>query len=181
LLLGPISWLIFLLFFPASLGLLSQVIGGNELSHQLLALALLLLCVDQARMAVVDLEQVKQVKQKVQDARLDNFYWVTVSTIVLELLGFYSAYIWLGWGAILVLLSQIWFNVLAGIQLQPAEENPIQSWGIPERSIVLVADVIGLILVSLWIMQLVPLWMASGLLGMLVIYGWLKYAPTLWV
>jgi hypothetical protein len=168
----------FLLFFPASLGLLSQFISGNELSHQLLALALLLLCVDQARMAVVDLENFKQVKQKVQDVRLDNFYWVTVSTIVLELLGFYSSYIWLGWGAILVLLSQIWFNILAGIQLQPTEENPIQSWGVPERSIVLLSDGVGVILVGLWILQIAPLWMASGLLGMLVIYGWVKYAPT---
>ncbi len=173
------AWLMFLLYFPASLGLLSQVMGGNELFHQLLALALLLLCIDQARMAVVDLEQVEQVKQKVQDARLDSFYRVTVSTIILELLGFYGAYFWLGWGAILVLLSQIWFNVLAGIQLQPMEETPIQSWGIPERRIVLIADGIGLILVSLWILQIAPLWMASGLLAMVIIYGWVKYSPTL--
>jgi hypothetical protein len=168
----------FLLFFPASLGLLSQVVGGNELSHQLMALALSLLCADLARMAVVDLEQVKQVKQQFQDARLDNFYWVTVSTIVLELLGFYSSYIWLGWGAILVLLSQLWFNFLAGIQLQPTEEKPIQSWGVPERKFVLLADGVGVILVGLWILQIAPLWMASGLLGMLIIYGWVKYVPT---
>lgn len=171
----------FLLFFPASLGLLSQFIGGNELSHQLMALALLLLCADLARMAVVDLEQVKQIKQHVQDARLDNFYWVTVSTIILELLGFYSSYIWLGWGAILVLLSQLWFNVFAGIQLQPIEEKPIQSWGIPERKFVLLADGVGVILVGLWILQIAPLWMAAGLLAMIVIYGWIKYAPTLLV
>jgi hypothetical protein len=171
----------FLLFLPASLGLLAQVFGGDKLSHQLLALALLLLCIDQARMAVVDLENVKQVKQQVQDPRLDNFYWVTVSTIVLELLGFYGSYIWLGWGAILVLLSQVWFNVLAGVQLQPGEENPIQTWGIPERSIVLIADGIGIILVSLWIAQIAPLWMALGLLAMVLIYGWLKYGSTLFV
>jgi hypothetical protein len=171
----------FLLFFPASLGLLSQVIGRNELSSQLLALALLILCIDQARMAVVDLENVQQVKQQVQDARLNNFYRVTISTVVLELLGFYGSSFWLGWGAILVLLSQVWFNVLAGIQLQPMEENPIQSWGIPERSIVLLADGIGLILVGLWILQIAPLWMASGLLAMIVIYGWLKYAQILLV
>ena len=171
----------FLLFFPASLGLLSQMIGRNELSSQLLALALLLLYIDQARMAVVDLENVKQVKQQVQDVRLGNFYWVTVSTIVLELLGFYSSSFWLGWGAILVLLSQVWFNFLAGIQLQPTEENPIQSWGIPERRLVLIADGIGIILVGLWIAQIAPLWMASGLLAMVIIYGWVKYAPTLWV
>lgn len=153
----------------------------NELSSQLLALALLLLCIDQARMAVVDLENVKQVKQQVPDPRLNNFYRVTISTIVVELLGFYGSYLWLGWGAVLVLLSQVWFNLLAGIQLQPAEENPIQAWGIPERSIVLIADGIGLILVSLWILQIAPLWMASGLLMMVVIYGWVKYAPTLLV
>lgn len=175
------AWLMFLLFFPASLGLLSQIVGGNELSHQLLALGLLLLCADLARMALVDLKQIKQVKQQVQDARLDNFYWVTVSTIVLELLGFYSSYIWLGWGAILVLLSQLWFNFLARIQLQPTEEKPIQSWGVPERKFVLLADGVGVILVSLWLLQIAPLWMASVLLGMIVIYGWVKYAPTLLV
>jgi hypothetical protein len=171
----------FLLFFPASLGLLAQVFRGNELSHQLLALALLLLCIDQARMAVVDLEQIGQVKQRVQDTRLDNFYRATVSTIVLELLGFYGSHIWLGWGAILVLLSQVWFNVLAGAQLQPSEENPIQTWGISERRIVLIADGVGIILVCLWIAQIIPFWMASGLLAMVLIYGWVKYSSTLFV
>jgi hypothetical protein len=177
----PVVWLMLLFFFPASLGLLAQVFGGDELSHQLLALALLLLCIDQARMAVVDLEQIGQVKQRVQDTRLDNFYRATVSTIVLELLGFYGSYIWLGWGAILVLLSQVWFNVLAGIQLQPSEENPIQTWGIPERRIVLIADGVGIILVGLWIAQIALLGMASGLLAMVVIYGWVKYSSTLFV
>ncbi len=177
----PFAWLMFLLFFPASLGLLAQVFGANELSHQLIALALLLLCIDQARMAVVDLEQVEQVKQRVQDPFLDNFHRVTVSTIVLELLGFYGSYIWLGWGAILVLLSQVWFNVLAGVQLQLTEENPIQTWGISERRIVLIADGVGIILVGLWIAQIAPFWMGSGLLAMVVIYGWVKYSSTLFV
>lgn len=172
---SAIAWTIFVGFFPACLGLISQIIQAHDLGYQLLALALLLLCIDQARMAVVDLEQVAAVKQQVQDSRLDFFYKITVSTIGLELLGFYGAFLWLGWGVAIVLLSQVWFHLLAGIQLQPLAVPPIQAWGVPERLPVLVADGIGLLLVGLWMLQVAPLGMATGLLGMVVAYGCIKY------
>ncbi|MBD2120802.1 hypothetical protein H6F68_07745 [Trichocoleus sp. FACHB-262] len=174
-----IAWIMFLLFFPACLALLWQVIGGDELSTQLLALGILLLCVDQARMAVVDLEQVAQARQQIQDARLKRFYQATVSTIALELLGFYAATLWLGWGSLVILLSQVWFNLWAGIQLHSAEKIAIQAWGIPQRLPVLGADAIGLVLVSLWMLKIAPLGIATGLLALVSLYGAMKYAlPT---
>jgi hypothetical protein len=176
---------IFLLFFPACFGLLVQVIGHIGVSwsadRPLLALALLLLAIDQARMAVVDLTQVAAVELQLQapDARLSRFYRVTLSTIILELLGFYGALANLGGGAALVLLSQIWFNLLADIQLQPDTGEPIRAWGIADRLPVLVADAVGLILVILWLTGVAPLFMAAGLLGMVLLYGGLKYGLKL--
>jgi hypothetical protein len=174
---------IFLLFFPACLGLLGQTINhaapdrGWADGQSLLALALLLLAIDQARMAAVDLTQVAAVRVQVQpsDQRLEQFYRITLSTIGLELLGFYGAIGNLGVGAAVVLLSQIWFNLLANIQLQPETEEPIRAWGIADRLPVLVADGVGLILVCLWLAGVAPLFMAGGLLGMVLLYGGLKY------
>jgi hypothetical protein len=172
---SSIARVILLLFFPAWLGLLRQVFGADSLADQVLAIAILLLCIDQARMAVVDLEQLAQVKQQTQDRRLRRFSQATVSTIILELLGFYIAGIWLGSGAIAVLLSLIWFNLLAGIQLHPEQTVTIRPWGIPERLPVLLADGIGLVLISLWMVRIAPLAIASGLLGLVTVYGGAKY------
>jgi len=172
---SAIAWIIFLLFFPASLGILRQIIAGNELSHQLLALGLLLFSLEQARMAVVDLQQVGEAKKQVQDSRLDSFYTITVSTIIIEILGFYTAAVWLGWGIILVLLSQVWFNLFAGIQIQLSPEIVIQSCGIPQRSLVLIGDVLGLILIALWMMRIAPLEIVLGLWAMAIVYGGVKY------
>ncbi|HEY9642648.1 MAG TPA: hypothetical protein V6C57_19330 [Coleofasciculaceae cyanobacterium] len=168
-------WLIFGLFFPASLILVGQILRGNELAHQSLALAFLLFSIEQARMAALDLEQIAEVNQQIQDDRLDQFYRVTVSTIGLELLGFYIASVWLGWGGLLVLLSQVWFNLLANVRLHPGDKILIHSWDMAERLLILSADGIGIVLVSLWILQIAPLGMALGLLGLMMIFGWIKY------
>jgi hypothetical protein len=162
------------LFFLAGLGLLGQVFRG-DLPHQLLAIAFLLFCIEQARMAVVDLRQIALVRRQVQDTRLSHFHRITVSTIMLELIGFYSASVWLGWGAFLVLLSQVWFNALAGIQLQPLNPIPIQPWGVFQRLPVLMADGVGLIFVLLWIWQIAPLGIAAALLGLVLLFGIVKY------
>jgi hypothetical protein len=172
---SAIAVTIALLFFPACLGLLGQVLGDAAFSEKLLALGILLLCVDQARMAVVDLEQVTAVKRQVADPRLQRFYQVTLITIVIELCGFYGASISLGWGAITILLSQVWFNLCAGIQLDPTSTMPIRAWGVRDRLPVLIANGIGLFLVSLWMLAIAPLWISSGLLGLLILYGCGKY------
>lgn len=182
------------LFLPASLGLVRQILNGEGLALQLLAIAFLLFSLEQTRMAIVDLEQIAAVRQQVQNEQAQNeqaqnemvqgdrlklFYRVTVSTIALELLGFYTAAIWLGWGAVLVLLSQVWFNCLANIQLHPNSRSPIQPWGISQRIPVLVADGIGLILVGLWMTNISALWMASGILGLAIVFGVVKYLVPL--
>lgn len=174
----PPSLLIRLLFFPAILGVLGQVIWGSDRSHQLLALGIFLMGFEQAHMAIVDLGQIAIVQQHLQDSRLTVFRWVTQSTIVIELAGFYSAILWPGWGALLILLSQVWFNCLARIQLQPDAECPIQPWGVHQRRSVLLADGIGLIFLSLWIAHIAALWISISLLGLVLVYSLAKYAIT---
>ncbi len=170
----PISGIIFLLFFPASLGMLGQIIWGSELTHQMLALGTFLFCIEQARMAVKDLRQITNAKNQVNDARLNNFYKITVITIVIELIGFYISSIWWGWGSVIILLSQIWFNLFAGVKIQTCPEIIIKPWNISERLLVLFADILGLVLVSLWMSNIASTWIAWGLFAMVIIYGSVK-------
>jgi hypothetical protein len=53
--------------------------------------ALLIMCVEQAHMARVDLQQIEAVKHYGQIPQLQPFRQVVVGTIVVELLGFYLA------------------------------------------------------------------------------------------
>ncbi|MEA5535767.1 hypothetical protein [Crocosphaera sp. XPORK-15E] len=166
--------LIFLLFFPASLGILWQIFN-NPLSHQLLAFTLFLMCLEQARMAFIDLENIIIVKEKCEDNRLDDFFVVTMVTIIIELLGFYLAFFSLYWGAIVILISLIFFNLFAKIQLQPSAEIMIQSSGISQKLTILCADGLGLILIILGMFNVMPLLMSSLLLGIIILYGLIKY------
>jgi hypothetical protein len=166
--------ILFSLFFLASLGIMPQIFVSEDLSSSILALGTLGMCIEQARMAVVDLEQIAQFQEKIVDSRLDRFFVATVSTIILELLGFYLAALEIGWGALIVLVSQIWFHCLAKIQLQPTTEKIID-YGIKPRLPVLLADGIGIIFVIFWIAKIAPLIMAVNLTAMVLIYCCLKY------
>ncbi len=181
-----------LLFLPAALGIGLQLPQGSW-DYRCIALALLLLCLDQARMAGVDLLDIAAVRSPpasasfatlepspTDDPRLDRFTWVTLSTIAIELIGFYLAWAALGWGVILVLISQLWFHGLAGVQLFPGAAEPVVPFGARLRSPVLIADSVGIILVVLWLQQVAPLTMALLLLGMVALYGGVKYGPELW-
>jgi hypothetical protein len=170
----PISSLIFLLFFPACLGVLKQVIWGSELTQQMLAFGTFLFCIEQSRMAVKDLQQIADAKQQIIDSRLDTFYQVTAITIVIELIGFYTSSILWGWGSILILISQVWFNLFASVKIQYSPKISIQDWKVSERFPVLIADIVGLFLVSLWMLQIGSQWIAWGLFGMVVVYGGVK-------
>lgn len=169
------SSVVFLLFFPACLGILSQVIRPQTFDHQLLALGLLIFAIDQAKMAVLDLENIAKAKEQIEDIRLHFFYYITVSTIALELIGFYLASVKLGWGIILVLGSQVWFNSWANIRIQPTESIIIQRKNFSEQIIVLVADVIGIILISFWMNAIAPLTIVLTLWIMAVFYGFIKF------
>ena len=170
----PLGGMVLLLFFPASLGILRQVIWGQELTHQLLASAVFLFSIEQARMAAKDLQEIAAAKAQVKDVRLETFSTITISTICLELLGFYISSIWLGWGLIWILVSLVWFNLFAGVKIYLAAEVVIQDWSISERFIVLIADAIALVLVTLWMWQIASVWVTGILFGMIVLYCSIK-------
>ncbi len=166
--------IIFLLFFPACLNVLREVIWGQELTHQLLYLGMFLFCIEQASMAAQDLRQITGATQRVKDIRLNTFFIITITTIFIEIVGFYAAPVSFGWGSIIILLSQVWFNLFAGIKIDLLSENTIQIWKVTERFPVLIADIIGLLLVSLWMLQIGSLWINWILFGMPIIYCSIK-------
>jgi hypothetical protein len=170
----PIPQIIFLFFFPASLAILRQVIWGIELTDRFLALGTFLFCLEQARMAVKDLQQITDAKQQINDSRLGLFFQITISTIFIEIIGFYLSSIWFGWGAILILTSQIWFNSFANLKIDVYPEIILYEWKVQERLPVLVADFCGLILVGFWIKGIASEWIAYGLFGMVILYGGTK-------
>lgn len=152
-----------------------QVWHLEALDQRLLAMAIFLLSLDLCVMAIFDLQQVARVRALLlSDVRLDRFYRVTAMTIVLEWVGMYGAQGSLWVGAAVILMSQVGFNLFAGVQLLPDQAEPIVTFGIRDRALVLVADVVGVGLVSLGLVGVMPLGMASGLLGMVVIYGGVK-------
>ena len=169
-----ISQIIFLLFFPACLGILKQVIWNAELTHQLLAVGIFLFCIEQANMANQYLQQVADAKTKVKDGRLDIFQSITIITIIIELIGFYLSSLYLGWGSILILSALIWFNLFANIKINYSAQHIIEPWNITERLPVLIADIVGLILSSLWMLKSADLWISWGRFAMAVVYCGIK-------
>ncbi|WP_121969470.1 hypothetical protein [Leptolyngbya sp. BC1307] len=179
--------LILLVFLPAGLGLLIQAADpalSLTVSHisgaqRLLSLSLALFCPELAHMAIVDLNNIAAVAELQEDSRLRHFSKVTVSTVVLEAVGFYAALVSLQWGVIAIIFSQLWFNLLAGIQLWPGQSPPITPHGISDRRAVLIANGLGLGLISLWPLQAVRIWLAAGLFTLITLflvikYGWQK-------
>jgi hypothetical protein len=168
-----------LLFGGAIAGLLQQITVATAIPHRCLAIALFILCLDQTRMAIVDRLNIQTLQQRAITApTLQRFSWVTDTTIALELVGFYLSWQWLGWGCAIVLLSQLWFNLLAGVQLLPESDPPIQPWGIKDRAIVLAADSLGLLLAILYALKIQPLAMAIALLAMVLLYVLIKYSSS---
>ncbi|NJM98492.1 MAG: hypothetical protein HC800_16190 [Phormidesmis sp. RL_2_1] len=180
-LLRPVSRaLVPVVFVPAGLGLLLHSITAATVAERLLALALAIFCPELARMAFVDISNtaavLQQSEQTPQDSRLSHFLGVVASTIVLEIMGFYGSLFSLPWGAIAIIFSQIWFNLLAGIQLAPGETPAIVTFGISQRRAVLVANGLGLGLMGLWTFQENRIWLASGLLLLVILFLVIKYA-----
>ncbi|MGC1219637.1 MAG: hypothetical protein WA783_18120 [Phormidesmis sp.] len=164
-----------LLFFPAGIGLSIHLLQLQLLSDRLLAMALLLFCPELARMAWVDLENIARVKAQQEDSHLNRFYTVVVGTIVLELLGFYSALLSLQWGGLIIIFSQLEFNLLAGIQLWPQETPAVVEFGISKRWPVLIANTVGMALLGFWFISHIRIWLAGGLLLLIIIFLLLKY------
>ena len=118
-------------------------------------------------------------EERSEDSRLIPFQRTVVSTIVLELLGFYTIPVSLQWGGIIIIFSQLWFNLLAKVQLFPAQPQSVSSFGLLERLPVLIANTIGLALLCLWPMLEYRLWLAIGLLTLIIIFLLVKYALPL--
>lgn len=126
-------------------------------------------------MAWVDLENIARVKAQQEDSHLNRFYTVVVGTIVLELLGFYSALLSLQWGGLIIIFSQLEFNLLAGIQLWPQETPAVVEFGISKRWPVLIANTVGMALLGFWFISHIRIWLAGGLLLLIIIFLLLKY------
>lgn len=165
---------IFLLFFPSMLGLLIRFSENTDLSYGLICLGLLLFCIEQCRMAIIDLDNYFLAKK-----RLDSsyFYFIILSsTIALELVGFYYCFLMLNVGAIIILISQIWFNSLARIKIQKEKNKiTITPWGIKERIGELLGACFGIILIILWTNNIYPLFMAFFMLLMSMVFIMIKY------
>ncbi len=172
------------LYAPAIMLMLWQAIVQPSLDQKLLAIAIFLLSLDLLKMAIFDLEQVIKVRSMLEseagsidgeEPRLDRFFWGTIGTVVLELMGLYLAPISLSDSAIVILSSQIGFNLLTQVQLMPDKINKIEPWAIRDRAVVLTADCLGIGLVLLGQRGYWPIGTSVGLLMMVVIYGAIKY------
>ncbi|MEO0540741.1 MAG: hypothetical protein AAFZ80_07730 [Cyanobacteria bacterium P01_A01_bin.105] len=177
-------WLIYGLFCPATVGLLVGLLlsSATGLAHSVLRLGTWLLSIEQARVAVLDWQNIQQVAATVEDgpeSRLTSFRRLTVAVIGLELLGFYLAIGWPGWGALTVLVAQVLFNGGATIALFPQAAVPVVPWGLRERLPVLVADLVGVALAGLWILDVARLGSAIALLTLVLVYLIFKYASEL--
>lgn len=178
----PWRSLVPVLFLPAGLGLLIEIFAAATTAERVLAAAIALFCPELAWMAWVDLsnvaavtQQAEQMAEQPRDSRLNRFHAVVISTIVLEVTGFYLAMLSLPGGAIAVIFSQIWFNLLATVQLYPGQTPAIVPFGRADRRAVLVANGIGLGLLSLWFWQEIRIWLASGLFLLIIIFLLIKY------
>jgi hypothetical protein len=174
-----IAWSWFAIYFPACCLLLGKTILAADLSERILAVALLLLALDLARMAVVDLEAVEVLRQEGEDAAVEGFFRVTVSTIVLELLGLYATWGNLVLGGTIVSISQLWFNLLVRVQLKPTAAVKVEPWGIVDRLPVIGAQIFTLAILFLYSQDFAQLWLAVILLAAILIYGGIKYGRLL--
>lgn len=110
-----------------------------------------------------------------EDSRLSHFHRIVISTVVLEVSGFYLALWSLPLGAIVIIFSQLWFNVFAKVQLWPHRSPAVEFLGIAQRWPVLVANAIGLLLMSLWWVEAPRIWLSLGVLLLIALFLVLKY------
>lgn len=111
---------------------------------------------------------------------LNRFFWVSTSTFVLELTGFYLALFSPPKGALIVIFSQLWFNSLAGVQLFPSQSSVIVPFGPRQRIDVLAANTVAIILLALWPISAMQLPAGIGLLTLVTLFLVLKYVPSLY-
>ena len=174
---AAIGYTLYGLFAIAAIGLVGWHL--RPLDHLAIALALTLLCADQGRMALADLSNIAKVSQQLENGQATaRFSVITWITIVLELLGFYLAWLQLGLGTALVLSSQLFFNTAATVQLYPGCPEPVQAFGLQERYPVLIANTVALGLVAIWQAGYLRPIMAGLSLAMVLTYLAIKYSAS---
>jgi uncharacterized membrane protein len=158
-------------FLPVWVGLLIRAVQPYPLDYRLLFLALLVIAVEQAHMARVDLRQIEVVSQHYSGNQLTYFSRVVLATIGLELVGFYTAVAgYPGWGMWIILGSLIGFNLMANLRIEPASQPSVHPAGIASRLDVLLVDLVALGLGLLWMANIARLWVAALLLGLALLY-----------
>ena len=165
-------------FALAGCGLGLRLILGSTIAEALIAIALLLFLPDCLRMAIVDLEKFWCVRQSYPAPLVNPFLYPVLVAIGSELLGFYLAWVTLGWGMVAILAGQLWFNLVVPITLIPHSRPQIQIWPLGDRLVVVFADAIALLLACHWTLS-PSLWGASVLLGIILVYLVIKYGPLL--
>lgn len=200
---------LFLLFFPASLGLLWQSLILNNLSEQLISFAFFLFSLEQGRMAFIDItsyftgktqnllldnitiysQEMKQESQTLnfpspqkfyedKNNNLSQFLFVVILTIIIELFGFYFALFFLGWGAIFVLISQVFFNIFAPLKVLEAKKISLTNYNFSDKATILLADTICLILMSLWVVNFYSLTISVIILLITLTFAGVKYGMS---
>ena len=191
------------LFIPAGVGLLVQSALYPSAAQTILAIALAMFCPEIARMAWIDLQNIETIaastdalsidkvpnpsaatKQKASDnsaepslatQQLRKFHAVVVSTIALEATGFYLSLLSLPLGALIIILSQLWFNLLANVQLYPARSIPIVPYSIADRKVLIAVNTLTTVLLCLWPIASTRLALSLTLLTLASLYLLIKY------
>lgn len=154
-------------FAPAGLGLLHQGIYAPAWPHRLLALAMVLLLIEQAHMARVDLHRADRVAST-YPSQARRFGRVLGATIAVEWVGFSLAALGaLGLGASVVVIALLGFNLASNISF---EGDRLYLAGPRDRWDVILADLIGLGLMGLWQLPVAQPWVGSGALGLMGLY-----------
>lgn len=164
------------LFWLAALGIAWHYLlfpRANFTGSGSIAIALTLVCIDQGRMAWVDLDNVYQVS--LADRRVAQFYGITLITVVIQLTGFYLVWQRLALGMVIFLISQLFFNVAAPVQLYPHSHEPIRPVSPWARWPILLANGIAIGLIGLWQAGQFRQLTATLWLAMVVIYLAVKY------
>lgn len=107
--------------------------------------------------------------------QLKDFHTVVVSTIALEATGFYLSLVSPPLGAIVIISSQLWFNLLANIQLHPNKAVPIVPCGIADRKAILSVNILTTVLLCLWPIASARLSLSLALLTLVILYLITKY------
>ncbi|MGY6531047.1 MAG: hypothetical protein ACXITR_14070 [Cyanobacterium sp.] len=180
-----ISWLvkillikvaIFSLFFLPALNLFTKVFLSGDLSYRFIYGGLVLFCMEQCKMAILDLNDYFLAKKKFKSHSLSLYFTILCSTIALELVGFYYMYFYINVGAIITLISQLWFNSLAKIKISVFQEQiTIIPWAIDKRIGELMGAILGITLITLWSLKIYPLIMGFLMLTMMIVFLLIKY------